>query len=99
MRIACAWGIHSCYRRAPRYRRGVADRVKITIRNTDGKPVGRVACDPDGTVVAEVIDEEGRWLVELAAERHGAPRHPRPRPSCSPPNDGRTDMASGQPST
>ena len=50
-------------------------------------------------VVAEVIDEEGRWLVELAAERHGAPRHPRPRPSCSPPNDGRTDMASGQPST
>ncbi|MCX6409200.1 MAG: hypothetical protein NT143_01960 [Actinobacteria bacterium] len=77
----------------------MAHRVQITIRNTDGKPVGRVACDPDGTVVAEVMDEDARWLVELAAERHGAPGHPRPRPSCSSPTDGRNDTASTQPST
>ncbi|MEI7520653.1 MAG: hypothetical protein WCK40_04830 [Thermoleophilia bacterium] len=75
------------------------DRVQITIRNTDGKPVGRVACDPDGTVVTAVMDEEAHWLVELVAERHGAPRHPRPRPSCSPPIDGRIEMESGKPST
>ena len=60
----------------------------MTIRNSDGTVVGRVSRGPDGSVVAEVMHEESRWLVELAAERYGAPARPRPRPSCALPSEG-----------
>jgi len=60
----------------------------MIIRNSDGIAVGRVSRVDDGLVVVEVMDEESRWLVELAAERYGAPARPRPRPSCSAPADG-----------
>jgi len=61
--------------------------AEITIRNSDGTVVGRVARAADGTVTAEVLDERSRWLVELAAGRYGAPGRPRVRPSCAPPSD------------
>lgn len=61
------------------------DAPEIIIRNARGDVAGRISRAPDGTVTAEVVDEESRWLVELAAERAGAPARPRPRPSCSPP--------------
>ena len=60
----------------------------MTIRNSDGTVVGRVSRGPDGSVVVDVVHEESRWLVELAAERYGAPARPRPRPSCAPPSEG-----------
>lgn len=56
----------------------------ITIRNSRGEVAGRISWAPDGSQVVHVADEESRWLVELAAERAGAPARPRPRPSCIP---------------
>ena len=99
MRIGGVRSIGEAYRRGPRYRRGVADHVHIRIRNADGTAAGRVSRAPDGTIVAEVLDEEARWLVELAAARYGAPVHPRLRPSCSPSINGRSDVPSAKPST
>ncbi len=58
----------------------------ITIRNSHGDVVGRVARADDGSLRVEVHDERSRWLVELAAARAGAPAHPRPRASCSAPS-------------
>jgi len=60
----------------------MADAPVITIRNSRGAVAGRISWAPDGSPVAEVVDEESRWLVELAVERAGAPARPRPRPSC-----------------
>jgi len=73
------------YRRMSRYVPGVSDAPEIIIRNAHGAVAGRISRAADGSVSAEVLDEESRWLVELAAERAGAPARPRPRPSCSPP--------------
>ena len=55
----------------------------ITIRNSHGEVVGRIARPSDGSLRVEVHDERSRWLVEIAAARAGAPARPRPRPSCS----------------
>ncbi|MFM9018606.1 MAG: hypothetical protein ACKORG_04085 [Actinomycetota bacterium] len=77
--------MRSAYPRIPRYVSGVPDAPEIIIRNAHGAVAGRISRAEDGSVTAVVIDEESRWLVELAAERAGAPARPRPRPSCSPP--------------
>ena len=62
----------------------MASDPEITIRNSHGEVAGRISWAPDGSQVVEVVDEESRWLVELAAQRAGAPARPRPRPSCIP---------------
>ena len=61
----------------------------ITIRNSRGAAVGRIARAADGSLRVEVHDERSRWLVELAAARAGAPARPRPRASCSAPSGAR----------
>lgn len=58
------------------------DAPDITIRNAHGVVAGRISRAADGAVIVTVVDEESRWLVELAAERAGAPAPPRSRPSC-----------------
>jgi len=65
----------------------VPDDPDIVIRNPRGAVAGRISRAADGSLAVVVIDEESRWLVELAAERAGAPARPRPRPSCIPGSD------------
>ena len=60
----------------------MGDAPDIIIRNARGEVAGRISRAPDGAVITTVVDEGSRWLVELAAERAGAPARPRPRPSC-----------------
>ncbi len=60
----------------------MSESLDITIRNARGEVAGRISRAADGSVLATVVDEGSRWLVELAAERAGAPPRPRPRPSC-----------------
>jgi len=65
---------------------GMPPGADITIRNSRGDTVGRIARAGDGSLRVEVHDERSRWLVELAAARAGAPARPRPRASCSAPS-------------
>ena len=60
----------------------MTDAPDITIRNAHGAVAGRISRAADGALIVTVVDEESRWLVELAAERAGAPARPRSRPSC-----------------
>ncbi len=60
----------------------MTDGPDITIRNSHGAVAGRISRAADGAMLVTVVDEESRWLVELAAERAGAPARPRSRPSC-----------------